>query len=194
MVDVQLRQTMRIISGTLHSTPGYWLPVLSNIMPPHIRRQQALARLWSRMLNNKALPIHQDIAQTTTRLRSHRPAWKTALQLTFSQFNPKNARRKEWSKLPPHSLVISDPSSKPPGFNLPRSVWMKLNRIRCDTGRSASALYQWGWKVSPCCDGMQTIKHIVQNCPRCAFPGSLENLHEATPEAIAWLAELDIQL
>ena len=30
-VDVQLNSTMRLISGTLHSTPLPWLPVLSNI-------------------------------------------------------------------------------------------------------------------------------------------------------------------
>ena len=33
-VDVQLNSTMRLISGTLHSTPLSWLPVLSNIEPP----------------------------------------------------------------------------------------------------------------------------------------------------------------
>jgi len=33
-VDVQLNSTMRLISGTLHSTPLPWLPVLSNIEPP----------------------------------------------------------------------------------------------------------------------------------------------------------------
>ena len=33
-VDVQLSATMRLISGTLRSTPLPWLPVLSNIEPP----------------------------------------------------------------------------------------------------------------------------------------------------------------
>jgi len=33
-VDVQLNSTMRLISGTLCSTPLPWLPVLSNIEPP----------------------------------------------------------------------------------------------------------------------------------------------------------------
>jgi len=32
--DVQLNSTMRLISGTLHSTPLPLLPVLSNIEPP----------------------------------------------------------------------------------------------------------------------------------------------------------------
>jgi len=33
-VDVQLDSTMRLISGTLRSTPPPWLPVFSNIEPP----------------------------------------------------------------------------------------------------------------------------------------------------------------
>ena len=33
-VDVQLNSTMRLISGTLRSTPLPWLPMLSNIEPP----------------------------------------------------------------------------------------------------------------------------------------------------------------
>ena len=33
-VDVQLNSTMRLIPGTLRSTPLPWLPVLSNIEPP----------------------------------------------------------------------------------------------------------------------------------------------------------------
>jgi len=40
-VDVQLNSTMRLISGTLRSTPLPWLPVLSNIEPPALRRKAA---------------------------------------------------------------------------------------------------------------------------------------------------------
>ena len=35
-VDVQLNSTMRLISGTLRSTPLPWLPVFSNIEPPDL--------------------------------------------------------------------------------------------------------------------------------------------------------------
>ena len=38
-IDTQLNSTMRIISGTLKSTPTSWLPVLSHIHPPKIRRK-----------------------------------------------------------------------------------------------------------------------------------------------------------
>lgn len=36
-VDTQLHHTMRLISGTIKSTPSKWLPVLSNIPSPHLK-------------------------------------------------------------------------------------------------------------------------------------------------------------
>ena len=38
LVDAQLNSTMRLISSTLRPTQVAWLPVLSNITPPNIRR------------------------------------------------------------------------------------------------------------------------------------------------------------
>jgi len=50
-VDVQLNSTMRLISGTLRSTPLPWLPVLSNIEPP------ALWPIQPDILNPPLLPL-----------------------------------------------------------------------------------------------------------------------------------------
>jgi len=47
--------------GTLKSTLLKWLPVLSNIVPPNIRREQTLIREWIRIVNNPILPIHMDL-------------------------------------------------------------------------------------------------------------------------------------
>ena len=52
-VDVQLNSTMRLISGTLRSTPLRWLPVLSNIEPPALRRKAAtVSTSWWRKSSN----------------------------------------------------------------------------------------------------------------------------------------------
>ena len=40
LIDSQLNETMRIITGTLRPTPLPWLPVLSHIAPPHLHRQE----------------------------------------------------------------------------------------------------------------------------------------------------------
>jgi hypothetical protein len=43
-LDVQLNNVMRLITGTVKSTELQWLPVLSNIAPPKLRREATLFR------------------------------------------------------------------------------------------------------------------------------------------------------
>ena len=45
LTDVLLNSTMCTMMGTLHSPPLAWLPVLSNIEPPVLRRKAALDNL-----------------------------------------------------------------------------------------------------------------------------------------------------
>lgn len=49
-INVQLNNTMRIISGTLKCTPLQWMPVLCNIAPHHIKRQKALTNVVSKSI------------------------------------------------------------------------------------------------------------------------------------------------
>ena len=49
---VQLNSTMRLISGTLRSTPLTWLPVLSNIEPPALRRKAATVKLVEKIVKH----------------------------------------------------------------------------------------------------------------------------------------------
>ena len=49
-VDVQLNSTMQLISGTLCSTPLPWLPVLSNIEPPALRRKAATDKVVEKIV------------------------------------------------------------------------------------------------------------------------------------------------
>lgn len=63
-IDVHLNDAMRIVTGTLKSTPTPWLHVLANIAPPDLRRQQAAVREWKTINNchpSRELPIHQTI-------------------------------------------------------------------------------------------------------------------------------------
>jgi hypothetical protein len=55
-LDVQLNNVMRLITGTVKSTELQWLPVLSNIAPPKLRREAALFReLKNSWINGKSL-------------------------------------------------------------------------------------------------------------------------------------------
>jgi len=57
-VDVQLNSTMRLISGTLSSTPLPWLPVLSNIEPPALRRKAATDKLVEKIVKHFVKKYH----------------------------------------------------------------------------------------------------------------------------------------
>lgn len=44
------------------------------------------------------------------------------------------------------------------------------------------------------CGEIQTVRHIVDTCPRTKFVGGIDKLHNAKPETITWLANLVVQL
>jgi len=58
---VQLNSTMRLISGTLRSTPLPWLPVLSNIEPPALRKKAATDKLVEKIVKHDSWLIQPDI-------------------------------------------------------------------------------------------------------------------------------------
>ena len=85
LIDSQLNETMRIITGTLRPTPLPWLPVLSHIAPPHLRRQEATTKLLTKIELNDSLPLHKDItSHPVSRLPSRRPIWQEEWSKKFS--------------------------------------------------------------------------------------------------------------
>ena len=57
---------------------------------------------------------------------------------------------------------------KPLGMGLPRTSWVKLNRLRTGVGRFHSSMYKWGAAPSPNCEcgaSKQTADHIISTCP-----------------------------
>ncbi|KAF0767890.1 Uncharacterized protein FWK35_00004245 [Aphis craccivora] len=108
--------TFAIISAFYsRSTPLKWLPVLSNIAPPKLRRKHALLQEWKKYANNPFLPIHTDL---------------TALEGI--------QRLKSPTKNPDNQKLVINPTTKQPGFDLERNTWVTLNRIR--TGHM---VYKW---------------------------------------------------
>lgn len=195
LVDTQLNTTMRIISGTFRATPLPWLPVLSNIPPPTLRRQEATVNILQKAMANDLLPLNADINQhPPVRLSSRKPVWldpppetMTAISVWDSQWQTTDVVN--------HSL-IAVPSVRPPGFDLPRLLWSTLNRFRTGQGRCAATLAHWGQCSDSSCNcgaPQQTMNHIVNECPFTAFPGGLEALHLADEEAVHWLRTVSIR-
>jgi len=124
-VDVQLNSTMRLISGTLRSTPLPWLPVLSNIEPPALRRKAAIDELVEKIVKHDSWPIQPDILNPSLlRLTSRKPLW-----LDLQPVDIKSRWRHNWkSAQVVNSHLVCDPTIRKPGIDFPRQQWSLLNR------------------------------------------------------------------
>lgn len=199
LIDVQLNHTMRMISGTIKPTPLHWLPVLSNIPPPNLRRENALLREYGKLLNNEELPIHRDVpALEINRLRSRHPPLIKAKNTHPLNPDINNLWKTQWREsVPQSSQNMPCIDVQPPGFDLPRKTWTTLNRIRTNNGRCADSLHRWGKAVTPECDcgaDRQTIRHIVEDCPLRRFAGDPDEFLTATESAINYVTNLDVCL
>lgn len=194
-VDVQLNNAMRIITGALKSTPLPWLPVLSNIEPPALRRESACRREFSNchLYGNSLLhDVIQEIPEN--RLNSRNPPWKYN---NNESFNVKERWKNDWNcSNVTNAHLINDPSERVNGFNLKRSDWVKLNRFRTGHGRCAYNMHKWGMSGSPLCScgDQQTMNHLINDCPLYKFSGGLNQLHEVTPDAVTYLKSMDLKL
>lgn len=198
-VDVQLNQTMRIISGTITATPTYWLPALSHIAPPKIRREQALVREYNKINADPVLRSHVETSgQDISRLRSRNPPLKTAKILIDTNFNITERWKDDWEKnAMPASRNMPCVVDRPEGFDQPRRIWATLNRIRTGCGRCADSFFRWGKILSPSCDcgaERQTVKHLVEECPIRSYGGDPSDFLFATKESIDYICGLDVCL
>jgi len=90
-VDVQLNHTMRIISGTVRSTQTEWLPVLSNIAPPDLRRLSHISKTILKLSTFQNLPLQKDILEhPPIRLSSKNPIWRNKV--------PEEPKKELWKK------------------------------------------------------------------------------------------------
>ena len=131
-VNVQLNSTMRLISGTLlRSTPLPWLPVLSNIEPPALRRKAASAtdKLVEKVVKHDSWPIQPDIlSPPLLRLTSRK-----LLSLDLQPVDIKSRWRHNWKLAQVvNSHLLCDPTIRQPGFDLLRQRWPLLNRFRTE--------------------------------------------------------------
>jgi len=143
-VDVQLNSTMHLMCGTLRSTPLPWLPMLSNIKPPALRRKAATDKLVEKIVKHDSWPIQPDIlSPPLVRLTSRKPLW-----LDLQPVDIKSRwRHNRKSAQVVNSHLVCDPTIRHPGFDLPRQQWSLLNRFRMEQGH-------WG-----ACKEMATDRH-----------------------------------
>ena len=141
-VDTQLNQAMRIITGCIRPTDVHWLPVLSNIAPPTIRREKAAHKIYSKFRDKIDSLLFNFITNIP-------PARLKSRQSPFLEINETFDGNERWKRLwsenrPFNGELIQDPSEEVPGFDLPRSIWTYLNRFRTGQGRCNYQLQKWG--------------------------------------------------
>jgi len=86
---------MRIICGTVISTPLQWLPALANMKPPHIGKM-SLQKTVKKSVDYKRSLLFQIMLQTPNqRLKSKSPPVDTARTLISLEFDSAEEWRKE---------------------------------------------------------------------------------------------------
>ncbi len=120
------------------STPLPWLPVLSNITAPHLRRQEATAKLLTKVLANYKLPLNTDITlHPAACLSSRKPV---CLDPPSEDMTANSAWSDEWAETDVvNQSLVAEPLVFPPGFDLSWRYWSMLNWFRTGKGPPKSA-------------------------------------------------------
>lgn len=197
ILDTKLNCTLRMVTGTIRSTPTSWLPALSGIAPAHLRRRRASETLNNALQSQADLPIHKYEAELGRRLKSRNPPFCPSL-VDGSEFNLNEAWNTEWAQTPVNKeLFVFSPATKPAGFSLPRKVWCRLNRVRTGHGRCAHLKHKWGWIDSPACEcgaPNQTIDHIFRECSIYKYMSDFNDLLILNNDMVDWLSSLSIEI
>ena len=190
----------------MRPTETTFLPVLAGIVPPDIRRESQVARLTKMAMDNPSHLLHDRVSVAVTyaneheqRLKSRRPFSRHAAHLVANNYDPPKAWNDRIDAGPPFIRSDCPPPSPslPPGADLPRKQWVRLNRLRSGTARVGETLQLWGMQEvasCPCGHPTQTVEHVVTDCVLLKSPGDLTALCCPNAETRSWLSELPIEL
>ena len=127
---------MCTITGTIKSTPLPWLPVISNITPPYIRRRYQADSLLQKVQTVADLPLAVDLRNPPERrLKSRCPPWdKLPLNTSANVL-----WREEWDKVTvPNKHLVDDRTKE--------ATWILFEKT---TVVPPQPLPYWAWYM--CC-------------------------------------------
>ena len=210
LIDIVLNDALRIVTGCPRPTPTDYLPILAGIQPAELRRRGATLSLANRATLNPAHILHEQLVGKQNahqgRLKSRRP-FVPAAQKLLDSLTESDIRAAQWmdyvwnlkylksaSRL--HGF-IPRASPKPLGMGLPRTSWVKLNRLRTGVGRFHSSMYKWGVAPSPNCEcgaSEQTADHIISTSPLHRAPKGIQGLLVLDDDTRRWLKINDVNI
>ena len=133
------------------------------------------------------------------RLVSRVPFSRHAARLSNDNYDPAKAWSDRVDSGPP-LIQTACPQPRPvipPGADLPRKQWVKLNRLRCGTARVGDTLKLWGAQESATCacgHTTQSVQHVVVDCMIHKAPGGFAGLRRPDAATRSWLKDLNIEI
>lgn len=89
-VDVELNKKIKLITGTVKSTPTEWLPAISDILPSYIRRQNILLKLYGNGQQMRTFHCKKKHGHKRTgSIEITYPGERIRIALVFHRFQPK---------------------------------------------------------------------------------------------------------
>ena len=115
-------------------TPTHLLPVFSGIAPAKLRKNCATNKISHPTWANKEHPLHSLAPDPQSlrpqRLKSRHPFYRHAAE-HHSCDHDIEAWNEGWTKHQrPKQLMVTPNTTAPPGSDLPRKLWVTLNRLR----------------------------------------------------------------
>ena len=169
------------------------MPILAGIKPAELRRRGVTLSLANRATLNPDHILHEQLVGKQNahqgRLKSRRP-FVPAAQKLLDSLTESDIRAAQWmdyvwnmeylknaSRL--HAF-IPRASPKPLGMGLPRTSWVKLNRLRTGVGRFHSPNCECGASE-------QTAEHIISTCPLHRASKGIQGLLVLDDDTRRWL-------
>ena len=202
LIDSVLNDALCIVTGCLRPTPTDYLPVLAGIQPAELRRFGATLSLAYRGSLDPGHILYELLAGSThgyrERLKSRRPfvpaARKLLLDLTELDIRAAQWTDFKWST--EYSECSSDlrafiprTSTRPMGMGMPRSSWVRLNRLRAGVGCFQSFMRKWGLAPTSNCE-CGAAEHIILTCPVHRAPTGIRGLTVLDVDTRCWLSTI----
>ena len=203
LIDPAISDALWTVTGCLRPTTAHNLPIIaaSNLlsfvaMGPHcLQHAVPLEPLKHLLHSGLTRPSNADARH----LKSKQPIVPAA-QLISSSDDDNNRSAGLWTDHRWNAewldntmrlcTFITDMSTNPTGMALPRTAWVRLNRLHTCVGRFRSCLYKWGMASSAACEcgaEEQTVDHVVLQCPIHQPPHGAHGLMVLDDETIEWL-------
>ena len=179
------------------------LPILADIQPAGLRQLGATLSLVNRAIHDPDHVLHgQLVGQQDThqgRLRSRRPfvpaAWKLLNSLSEMDILENQWTKHKWNadyfeSTPRVCAFIPRVSLRTLGMSVPRTSWVKLNRLQTGVRRFHSSMYKWGLASLPNCEygaTEQTANQVISLCLIHHVPRGTRGLQILDDATRCWL-------